>query len=54
MIGAIFDGNIHSLGGDYGYDGATNRSVAVSAAAVNEALSKVYGQDRLVRELNGK
>ena len=54
VIGAIFDGNIHSLGGDYGYDPATNRAVAVSAAAVNEALSKVYGQDRLVRELNGK
>ena len=54
VIGAVFDGNIHSLGGDYGYDPVLNRSVAVSAAAVNEALSKVYGQDRLVRELNGK
>ncbi len=43
VIGALFDGNIHSLGGDYGYDGALNRSVTVSAAVVNEALSKVYG-----------
>ena len=54
VIGAAFDGNIHSLGGDYGYDGATNRTVSVSTAAVTEALSKVYGQDNLVRELTGK
>ena len=51
VIGAVFDGNIHSLGGDYGYDPVLNRSVSVSSAAVTEALSKVYGQDALVREL---
>ena len=51
VIGAVFDGNIHSLGGDYGYDGALNRSVTVSTAAITEALAKVYGQDALVREL---
>ncbi len=51
MIGAIFDGNIHSLGGNYGYDPALNRSVAVSAAAVNEALRKVYGATALADEL---
>ena len=54
VIGAVFDGNIHSLGGDYGYDPVLNRSVTVSTAAVTEALSKVYGQDGLVRELTGK
>lgn len=54
VIGAIFDGNIHSLGGDYGYDPALNRSVAVSTAAISEALVKVYGQAGLVRELEGK
>jgi hypothetical protein len=53
VIGAIFDGNIHSLGGDYGYDPALNRSVAVSAAAVSEALRKVYGADALAAELEG-
>jgi hypothetical protein len=47
----VFDGNIHSLGGNYGYDGAINRTVAVSTAAVTEALTKVYGQTGLVREL---
>ena len=52
VIGAIFDGNIHSLGGNYGYDPALNRSVAVSAAAVNEALRKVYGATALADELD--
>ncbi|WP_397403233.1 S46 family peptidase [Phenylobacterium sp.] len=51
VLGAVFDGNIHSLGGNYGYDGAINRTVAVSTAAVTEALTKVYGQTGLVREL---
>jgi hypothetical protein len=53
VIGAIFDGNIHSLGGAYGYDPVLNRAVAVSTAAVTEALQKVYGQTTLVRELTG-
>jgi hypothetical protein len=51
VIGAAFDGNIHSIGGDYGYDPALNRAVAVSTAAITEALQKVYGADALVREL---
>ena len=53
VIGAIFDGNIHSLGGDYGYDPALNRAVAVSTAAVSEALRKVYHADALANELGG-
>jgi hypothetical protein len=53
VIGAIFDGNIHSLGGDYGYDPVLNRSVAVSTAAVSEALRKVYHDDALADELGG-
>jgi Peptidase S46 len=51
VIGAAFDGNIHSLGGEYGYDAALNRAVAVSAAAITEALRTVYGADALVKEL---
>ncbi len=51
VIGAVFDGNIYSLGGDYGYDGTINRAVVVSTGAVTEALQKVYGADALVREL---
>ena len=53
VIGAVFDGNIHSLGGDYAYDPKMNRSVSVSAAAVQEALDKIYARPDLVRELNG-
>lgn len=54
VIGAAFDGNIHSIAGAYGYDGTTNRTVVVSTAAITEALTKVYGRDGLVRELLGK
>lgn len=51
VIGAAFDGNIHSLGGSFGYDGELNRTVSVSTAAVTEALRTVYDQPRLLREL---
>ena len=51
VLGAAFDGNIHSLGGDYGYDGAINRTVVVSTAAATEALRKIYGRDALLAEL---
>jgi len=53
VVGAVFDGNIHSLGGDYGYDGALNRTIAVSTASITEALRTVYGQAALVAELTG-
>ena len=51
VIGTAFDGNIHSLGGSFGYDGNVNRTVVVSTAAVTEALREVYNQPRLLREL---
>lgn len=51
VIGAAFDGNIHSLGGNFGYDGSVNRTVVVSAAAVQEALTNIYPAPMLVREL---
>jgi len=54
VIGAVFDGNIHSLGGSFAYDGALNRGVAVSTAAITEALDKVYGDETLVKELKGE
>ena len=53
VIGAVFDGNIHSLGGNYGYDPALNRAVSVSAAVISEALRKVYRADALADELAG-
>jgi hypothetical protein len=51
VIGLIFDGNIHSLGGDYGYDGTLNRAVSVDVTGITEALKKIYHADRLVQEL---
>jgi Peptidase S46 len=51
VIGLIFDGNIHSLGGDYGYDGNVNRAVSVDVTGITEALKKIYHADRLVQEL---
>ena len=51
VLGAAFDGNIHSLGGDYGYDGALNRTVVVSTAAATEAMRKIYRRDALLAEL---
>lgn len=51
VIGAAFDGNIHSLGGSFGYDGTLNRTVTVSTAAITEALRTVYRQPHLLEEL---
>jgi Peptidase S46 len=51
VVGLIFDGNIHSLGGDFGYDPELNRAVAVDSAGILEALSKIYGAQRVVDEL---
>ena len=54
VIGAAFDGNIHSLGGNYGYDGSINRTVVVSTAAVEEALKTIYPAPALLAELHKK
>ncbi len=50
IVGLIFDGNIQSLGGDFGYDPAVNRAVA-DVGALREGLAKVYHADRIVAEL---
>ena len=54
VMGVAFDGNLQSLGGAYGYDGARNRTVSVSTVAITEALGKVYGRGALARELTGR
>ncbi|HKP62128.1 MAG TPA: S46 family peptidase [Polyangiales bacterium] len=51
IVGLIFDGNIHSLGGDYGFDERVNRAVAVHSSAILEALRVVYGAQRIADEL---
>jgi hypothetical protein len=54
IVGLIFDGNIHSLGGDFAFDERDNRAVAVSSEGLIEGLSKIYGADRIVDELRPK
>jgi Peptidase S46 len=54
VVGLIFDGNIHSLGGNYGFDESVNRAVAVDTTAILEALEKVYGAERVLSELTLK
>jgi peptidase S46-like protein len=51
VVGLIFDGNIESLGGDYGYDIRQNRAVAVDSRGLLEALRAVYHADRVADEL---
>jgi hypothetical protein len=51
VTGLIFDGDIQSLGGAFGYDGSVNRGVAVDATALKMALAKIYHANRLVQEI---
>jgi len=52
VVGLVFDGNIYSLAGDFWYDGAQNRTIAVASVAILTALDKVYGAARLKQELS--
>jgi hypothetical protein len=51
IVGLVFDGNIFSLGGDYGFDAAKNRTVAVDSRALLEGLRKVYHFNRIADEI---
>jgi hypothetical protein len=54
VIGANFDRNIHGLRNDYAYDLTMARSIAVSTAALEQALKSVYPAPALLAELHGK
>ncbi len=51
IVGLIFDGNIFSLGGVYGYDSTKNRCVAVDSRALLDGLRKVYHLNRIADEI---
>jgi hypothetical protein len=51
LVGLAFDGNIHSLGGDFGFDETKNRAVSIHSAAILEAMDKVYRAYRLLKEI---
>ncbi|MGC3982953.1 MAG: S46 family peptidase [Steroidobacteraceae bacterium] len=54
VIGAAFDGNIHSLGGAFGFDATLNRTIVVSTGAIEEALTNIYPAPALLKELRSK
>lgn len=51
FVGILFDGNLPSLAGDYGYEDRQSRSIHVHSAGILEALRKVYDARPLVDEL---
>ncbi len=51
VVGLVFDGNIHSLGGEFGFDARLNRTVAVHSQALLEALDKVYPAGHIAAEI---
>jgi hypothetical protein len=51
VVGLVFDGNIHSLGGAFWFDKRLNRTVSVHSGFILEALDKVYGGDAIKREI---
>ena len=54
IVGLMFDGNIHSIAGDYWFDPTKNRAVALHPAIIREALDKVYGAKALLAELGAR
>ncbi|MEO8683032.1 MAG: S46 family peptidase [Vicinamibacterales bacterium] len=54
LVGLAFDGNIQSLPGYFVYDGAVNRTVAVDARGILEALKVVYKAESVVHELTAQ
>ena len=51
FVGIIFDGNIQSLSGDFGYEEVQARALSVHSAGIIEALRKVYEVPALADEL---
>jgi hypothetical protein len=54
IVGLVFDGNIQSLGGEYGFDESVNRTVSIHSEALIESLKTVYGASRVLEELRPK
>lgn len=54
FVGIAFDGNIESLVGNFIYDDTANRTVAVHAAGIMEAMRKLYDANALADEIEGK
>lgn len=51
VVGLVFDGNLASLGGNFGYEPLGNRAVAVHGDLIILALQQVYGAAHVAKEL---
>jgi hypothetical protein len=51
IVGLVFDGNIHSIAGDFWFDERFNRTVAVHPAIMLGAMKEIYGAKRLLDEI---
>jgi len=54
IVGIVFDGNEHSLGGAYFYDQNLNRTVIVTSPIILAGLERVYGMETVARELRAE
>ncbi|MFH2107059.1 MAG: S46 family peptidase [Chrysiogenia bacterium] len=54
VVGLVFDGNIESFIGRFFYDDTANRTVSVHSSAIIEAMKKIYGAEKLVKEILGE
>jgi V8-like Glu-specific endopeptidase len=54
VVGLVFDGNIHSLGGEFWFDASKNRTIAVDSRGIRETLRSVYQANRVVAELDSR
>jgi hypothetical protein len=54
LVGLVFDGNVESFVGRFFYDETANRTVSVHSAAIIEALNKIYGAEKLAKEILGE
>jgi hypothetical protein len=54
IVGLVFDGNFDSLAGAFWWDERSNRTVAMPASLILQALAKVYRADALRAEIEGR
>jgi hypothetical protein len=54
LVGLVFDGNVESFMGRFFYDDTANRTVSVHSAAIIEAMKKIYGAEKLAKEILGE
>jgi Peptidase S46 len=54
IVGLAFDGNVHSHGGSFAFDGSVNRTIGVTSGGILESLKSIYGATELLAEIRAK